>query len=227
MKKTLLIVLSLILLGIVVNACTEQTTAPTTGIQNSNAVNNPPSSNTQNTATNTQPSQDTGQPATSLSQLYNYGMIKSYEYQITAGTVTSTIKTDISSDTVNGQAAWLESTDMQAQGYSGVVKTWIDKTTYQCIKITTEINVNGQTMNTDTPCASTTSPSAKPTGNAPMSGNTSLYYVGKESVTVPAGTFNADKYEVGNVTYWVATGKVPLPIKVSYNNGEMVLVSYS
>ena len=48
------------------------------------------------------------------------------------------------------------------------------------------------------------------------------------TVTVPAGTFVADKYSLENVTYW-ATSSVPMPLKVSYSDGSMVmeLVSYT
>ena len=53
-------------------------------------------------------------------------------------------------------------------------------------------------------------------GNANFQKETTLIYQGKEVVTVPAGTFNADKYTAtvdnGTATYWVATG-VPVPVK--------------
>lgn len=159
--------------------------------------------------------------ASSLDKLYNYGSIKSFEYKITAkGAEPMSLKTTVSEDTVGGTAAWLTSTDMSSEGMSIIAKMWVDKTTQECLKTQTSMDIAGQKMDQEGQCPTQGS------GSAPGS-EISLVHVGKESVTVPAGTFDADKYTSEGIIYW-ASSDVPLPLKYETADGSvMELVAYS
>ncbi len=177
----------------------------------------------QETPTRTQPEESS---KFSFNMLYNYGLIKEYEYKITssAGGQQNTInmKYKISSDTANGKAAWLQQSDMDLQGSTATVKMWLDKNSLACLKTLTVVNVAGQTIQQEGQCPTEGANSDSTTADAVVN------YVGKESVTVPAGTFSAKKYESDGVYYWIADN-VPLPLKVSYGGEEsmfMELVSY-
>ncbi|MFH2028960.1 MAG: hypothetical protein ABIJ08_07495 [Nanoarchaeota archaeon] len=161
-----------------------------------------------------------------FNMLYNYGLIKEYEYKITSSAdgqqSTMNLKYKISSDTADGKAAWLQQSDMDVQGNTVTTKMWLDKVSLACLKISTIMNIAGQTMQQEGQCPEQGPNSASTTADALVN------YVGKESVTVPAGTFSVKKYESNGVYYWIADN-VPLPLKVLYS-GEgamaMELVSY-
>jgi hypothetical protein len=169
--------------------------------------------------------QNTATQKIGLDQIYKYGQLKSYEYRITSeGAEAVNMKYTISSDTVDGTAAWLQQSDISSQGANMVSKIWFSKVTYKCLKIETEINAGGQVINQPGQCPDETAN----TGSAEAGKMPEVTYEGKESVTVPAGTFNADKYSTEGTEYWVG-GSTPLPVKVTSNNGKtmMELVSYS
>jgi len=131
--------------------------------------------------------------------------------------------TSISADTLNGVAVWLEQTDVSTQGTTVTTKMWVDKTTYGCLNITTVIIYGSQTIEQAGQCP-TSGPNSASTGEtAPP-----LTYMGKESVTVPAGTYVADKYTAAGMTYW-SSSSVPIPLKFVYTDGSatMELVSYT
>lgn len=179
----------------------------------------------QGTPVTTQPDQPSS--TMKMGMLYNYGKINEYEYRITsnAGGQQSVmnIKYKISSDTANGKAAWLQQSDMNVQGTVATTKIWMDKATLACLKISTFMDVSGQKIQQEGQCPTEGPNSASATAESPV-----INYIGKESVTVPAGTFSAKKYESGGVSYWIADD-VPLPLKVSYSGeGAMVMemVSY-
>jgi hypothetical protein len=163
-----------------------------------------------------------------MDQLYKFGSVHSYKYEITstAGgqTTKMNLSTSITSDTVDGVAAWLQQTDMTVQGVAVTSKTWVDKVAYKCLRTMTVMNYGGQNIEQPGQC-----PTEGPNSAARTETTTpQVTFLGSESVTVPAGTFTADKYSLENVTYW-ATSSVPMPLKVSYSDGSAVmeLVSYT
>lgn len=161
-----------------------------------------------------------------MNALYSYEKLSEFEYKLSSnegGQQTAmSMKYKISSDTANGKAAWLQQSDLEMSGTTATNKMWLDKSNLACLKILTTVNVAGQTMEQESQCP-TEGPNSATAAEAPL-----LKYVGKESVTVPAGTFNAKKYESEGMTFWTADN-VPLPIKVVYG-GEagtlMDLVNY-
>ena len=159
-----------------------------------------------------------------MDQLYMFGSVKSYEYKITASGTTMNLKTTITSDTVDGTAAWLQQTDMTTQGIEVTSKTWIDKVTYKCLKTMTVMNYEGQNIEQAGQCPTEGPNSASRTGTT----TPQMTLIGTESVTVPAGTFTAIKYSLEQVYYWSASG-VPVPVKIAYGDGTMTmeLVSYA
>jgi len=228
MRNEAFVICMLLFVSVLFIGCT-QSNPPAGNPQNPPA--NPPANNTPTPPSNppTNPVQP-GLPTqtTSMDQIYKFGSLNSYEYRITSSTegqqTTLNVKTSISSDTVNGTAAWLQQTDMSTQGVTVTSKTWVDKVTYGCLKTTTVMVYGGQTTEQAGQC-----PTEGP--NSASSGETtapSLTYVGKDPVTVPAGTYVADKYTGEGATYWSATG-VPVPVKIAYNDGSatMELVSYT
>ena len=44
-----------------------------------------------------------------------------------------------------------------------------------------------------------------------------------EEVSVPAGTFNAHRYELEGITFWTAPS-VGVPVKIIYNDGTVKMV---
>ncbi|OGL65542.1 hypothetical protein A3B21_01600 [Candidatus Uhrbacteria bacterium RIFCSPLOWO2_01_FULL_47_24] len=161
-----------------------------------------------------------------MGKLYNLGALREYEYRITSGADSQqgamNVKYTISSDTVNGKAAWLQQSDMDVQGNKVSAKMWMSKSSMACLKVLTVMNIAGQTMSQDGQC-----PEEGPNA-ATATGEEELKYIGKESVTVPAGTFNAKKYEQAGATFW-AVDNIPVPLKVSYTGADstvMELVSY-
>ncbi|MFH1786648.1 MAG: hypothetical protein ABH829_03315 [archaeon] len=161
-----------------------------------------------------------------MNMLYNYGLLSEFEYKIisNAGGQQNVmdIKYKISSDAANGNAAWLQQSDLSVEGNVITTKMWLDKESLACLKISTVMNVAGQTIQQEGQCP-TEGPNSASATEAPV-----LRYIGKESMTVPAGTFSAKKYESESANFWIADN-VPLPLKVSYG-GEaamvMELVSY-
>lgn len=157
----------------------------------------------------------------SLDKIYRFDSVKSYEYKITTAGQSMNLKYDVSSDSVNGVSAWLQKSEMTAQGSSVITKMWLEKATLKCLKLTSQVSAAGQSMpEQETQCPTSGDNSATNT-EVPEVG-----YAGKESVTVPAGTFSADKYTSREVTYWVS-GSVPVPVKYAAGNTMMELVSYS
>ena len=161
-----------------------------------------------------------------MSKLYNFGALREYEYRIASGADSQqdvmNVKYTISSDMVNGKSAWLQQSDMDVQGNKVSAKMWMSKSSMACLKISTVMNIGGQTMTQDGQC-----PEEGPNA-ATATGEEELKYIGRESVTVPAGTFNAKKYEQAGATFWVDSS-IPVPIKVSYSGADatvMELVSY-
>jgi hypothetical protein len=163
-----------------------------------------------------------------MDQLYRFGSVHGYEYETisTAGgqTTEMNLSTSITSDSVNGVAAWLQQTDMTTQGVAVTSKTWVDKVTYKCLRTMTVMNYGGQNIEQPGQCPTEGPNSATRTGTTIPQ----VTLLGSESVTVPAGTFTATKYSLENVTYWT-TSSVPVPLKVGYSDGSMVmeLVSYT
>lgn len=161
-----------------------------------------------------------------MNMLYNYAKISEFEYKITSNAGgqqnVMNMKYKISSDTANGKAAWLQQSDMDVEGVTATIKLWLDKDSLACLKTSTVMNVAGQTIHQEGQCPTEGPNSASETADAAVN------YIGKESVTVPAGTFSAKKYESNGANYWISDN-VPLPLKVSYSGEEhsvMELVSY-
>jgi len=189
--------------------------------QNQTPANQTPPQNQTPTPPANQTPQPPSQPATvDLSQIYRYQSIHSYEYSVKTGDIAINMKTSLSSDTVNGTAAWLQQTEITTEGAVVTSKTWIDKQTYRCLKVTSIINYAGQTIEQPGTCP-TTGPNTASQTEMPKA-----TYIGKESVTVPAGTFLCDKYSLEETTFWVASN-VPVPVKITYDSTVTELVSYT
>jgi PBP1b-binding outer membrane lipoprotein LpoB len=171
----------------------------------------------------TPPSPPPEQPITiDMSTIFQYGAVHSYTYQTLAAGMTINETTSISSDTVNGTAAWLQQTDVTTQGATVTSKMWVDKVTFKCLEVTTVMNYGGQAINQTVPC-----PTEGPNSDTRTGTNTpQLTYTGTESITVPAGTFSCKKYSLEGMTFWVASG-VPVPVKVAFGTSTMELVSYT
>ncbi len=160
-----------------------------------------------------------------LSEVYNYGSLSEYEYRVTstAGgeeSVTS-FKYTITSDKLDGNDAWLQESIIDNEMANLKTKTWIDKTSHQCLKVATEFDVEGELIVNEGNCPAEST--WEEGGMAPA-----LSYVGIEEISIPLGTYNAQKYNLDAVTYWIDP-IVPLPLKVAYEeaNTVMELVSYS
>ncbi len=161
-----------------------------------------------------------------MDKLYNFGALREYEYQITSNADgpqnVINLKYKMSSDMMSGKPAWLQQSDAAVQGNTVTTKMWLDKSSMACLKISMMMNVAGQTIQQEGQC-----PEEGP-NSATATAEEMLKYVGKESVTVPAGTFMAKKYEQNGTTFWT-DNSVPVPLKVSYGGTDatmMELVSY-
>ena len=234
MKKEIKLFLALLLSALLLVGCTQQPATPPTPNQTPPPPQNntppqnqsaPPLNQTPPPANNTPPPPVT---STGMEQIYKYGSLKSYEYKLTSkagGQVNSmNVKTSVSSDTVNGTAAWLQETDLSVQGTTIISKTWVDKVTYKCLKVITVMDYGGQTIEQAGTC-----PQEGPNSALRTSVETpKVDHIGSESVTVPAGTFNCEKYSAEGVTYW-ATSSIPIPVKVTYAGDTVImeLVSYT
>lgn len=153
-----------------------------------------------------------------MDKIYNYEIIKDFEYKITTTTseisTSTNIKYALDSDTINGKAAWVSSAEINAEGTKVLAKTWTDKTTFECLKIANVITFNNQEMETKIDCPKT-GPNAVSNGEIPK-----LTYTGTESITTPLGTYNAKKYSLDTmITYWYVES-IPIPIKVTYTSSE-------
>jgi hypothetical protein len=164
-----------------------------------------------------------GNVTVSFTQIYNYSALHSFDYKLSLNysgqPSMPDLKSTIASDSVNGTAAWLQQTDIMVQGNLATTKTWFDKNTLKCLKATTSITIDGNVTEVPSQCA------AWPSGP-----ESNLTYTGRESVTVPFGTYTANKYYGAGFTYWSASS-VPLPLKIVYSSGPITtteeLVSYT
>jgi hypothetical protein len=158
-----------------------------------------------------------------INQIYKYGLVHNFTYNLAyllaKGTPNQTIATTVTPDVVNGTPAWLVEDSIQMKNYIQIEKIWIDKTTYKCLKDIAIDSYSGSGNETEESCAyngiySETAPKFEYTGN--------------ESVKMPAGTFQCDRYAHGLIYYWVSND-VPVPVKIGDATGGsiMELISYS
>ncbi|MGV8150164.1 MAG: hypothetical protein ACP5NV_00370 [Candidatus Woesearchaeota archaeon] len=163
-----------------------------------------------------------------MTEIYNYASVKKFTYDTTTTvngeTFKSTMDYSLSSDTVNGRAAWLSEANVETQGATMMTKVWSDKVTYGCLKMTSVVIFNGQEMETPSEC-----PKEGPNAQTTATETPMVDYLGEETVTVPLGTFDTKKYSLeGKITYYYASS-VPIPVKVTYDGAGTVteLVSWS
>ncbi|GIU69532.1 MAG: hypothetical protein KatS3mg002_0768 [Candidatus Woesearchaeota archaeon] len=75
-----------------------------------------------------------------MSKIYDYSKLSKFTYEVTTTNSGRTVKTTfdytLSSDNVNGRAAWLSTIEMDMQGAKVLSKVWSDKITYGCLKMT-------------------------------------------------------------------------------------------
>ena len=225
MKTKVYMVLLLILSVVLITACTTNTSQ--TGTNTQTPVQNNAQQNTPATITQPAATPSSGQTIT-MDKIYNYGKLTNFEYNISStasGITTSTdMKYALSSDTINGKAAWLSTAEITTSGANILSKTWTDKTTFACLKISSVISFNGQDMETPGECPQTAS-EEQSKGKTPT-----LTYQGTESVIVPAGTYNAKKYMSDNNATYYYSDSVPIPVKVMYagaGSSVMELVGWS
>jgi hypothetical protein len=157
-----------------------------------------------------------------LDRVYRYDLLKSYEYRIRSNATSFlNVKYTISPDAVNGTSAWLQQSELSIATTDMISKIWFSKATYKCLQIETEVITSGQSTKHPGQCPAETNSTGK--NSIPE-----VTYIGKENVTVPLGTFSADRYSSGQLDYWVSAG-IPVPVKVTGSGGNSVmeLVSYS
>jgi hypothetical protein len=151
-----------------------------------------------------------------------------YQYLLTINSngtsMQADLKTEISSDTYSETPAihYKNTMVMLGQDMTIITDIYYDTTLDTILGGTMTYIISGQTTTTDI------SPGQlKKSGEGTnFQKETILTYVGIETVSVPAGTFVADKYTAptddGTGTYWVARG-VPVPVKyyiTSLQNGD-------
>jgi hypothetical protein len=152
-----------------------------------------------------------------------------YQYLLTinsGGTsMQADLKTEISSDSYMGTPAIHHNNTMvmPGMGMTTITDIYYDTTFSNILGGTITTIINGQTTVTAIPPGPLQNSGSNSTS---FQRETTLTYQGTETVTVPAGTFTADKYTAitdnGSATYWVAPG-VPVPVKyniVSTGNGD-------
>jgi hypothetical protein len=204
------------------------TTEPVTSIPTTVPSSQPTTSPTPTTTTTiptTQPTimpspTPTGlQPGTAVSSKTVFGtQFLWYQYLLTIhsnGTTTQAdMKTEISSDPFQGTPAvhYKNTLVLIGQGTTIITDIYYDTTFDNILGGTITSIINGLTTTNAIPADQL----KKDAGDANFQKETTLIYQGRETVTVPAGTFDADKYTAttdnGNATYWVAQG-VPVPVK--------------
>jgi outer membrane murein-binding lipoprotein Lpp len=189
------------------------------GCANNAQTNNQAANNVQANNQATQPVlKDT------LAKMFDYASVKSFSYRINTdldGARNSVdVNYDVKLDTFNGQQVWLTESSTVTETGTLVSRMWIDKTTTKCLVTDTQMR-NGDVI--------TPQPSICPLAG-PNSIDTVTSYVssGQEDISIPLGTYTADKYSINGVTYWVAKN-VPLPLQVQYDDGteKMVLTGYN
>jgi hypothetical protein len=169
---------------------------------------------------------------TLLNQVYQYGSVKEYKYKLTSysenKTTNAELKTTVSSDNVDNTPSWLTETDVIIEEASSKTETWMDKNTLKCLKIMIETSYGGKIFEQEMPC-----PDEGIVGTSRTSNEAK--YIATESITVPMGTFTANKYEVASgksKIYLWASADAPIPLKVEQWSNEklvslMELESYS
>ncbi len=134
------------------------------------------------------------------------------EYRVTVNGQEVTYKyTNLGEERVSGKLCYHQKVEIKPQGTE--IEMWIDKQTLKCIKA--EITVPGMGKR-QVPCG-------QEVEAIPVSGN--MRYVGDETVSVPAGTFNCYVFEGDGVKSWVAKG-IGLLVKWKSRNVEGILLSY-
>jgi hypothetical protein len=236
--------LAILVLGLLLLGCTGLSSPPTAqapGANQTPTINQtptPPANNTllppANGTLNKTQSHAPFATTDDVISMFNCGKLESYEYKMTDMTSNTTeggttpdisyYTYNISSDTVNGTAAWLytigytQSSGVPLSNGSGTYEVWFSKATSQCLKVSSGEYFG--CMNVET-CASTILVAIP---------GVPLAHLGNESVTVPAGTFLCNKYTGGIFTYWISKD-VPIPVKMSYSLVKsaytLELVNYS
>ena len=176
----------------------------------------PPSSPPQSTPPETQPP---SQPT-----IFDFQAASYFKYKITttgAGQSTTQYVTyRITSGSWAGQECWVMEITMESDLGTFQYKVWNSKATGECLHAI--MIINGKEM--EVPCSQASQPGVTG-GEAP---GITYNYEGKETVTVPAGTFTCDKWTAtvagATMTYWVAPG-VPVPVKWESHAGGVVTVA--
>ena len=130
------------------------------------------------------------------------------------------MRLDYSDRTVNGMSM---KTVKRTVSYSGSGSD--DGYSYDSGSNTLNVKISGSSSSSST---GTESSLDQMKANDPVLAAGDLSYTpeGRETVTVPEGTYECDKYEAVfngvDYTYW-ASGDVPVPIKIAYENKIMEL----
>ena len=221
-RYSVVIAVLVVLIALAAAGCTSPTPKPTTTSGGASAT--PAGTNASTSGGNT------------FGSLFNTKNVKWYEYSITSDTnitgITSsdtnitgsmTMRADLNVD-YQGKKANKYTINMdEGSGNSMNITTYSDATTGASLGGHTKMVASGQViMDEDTPAGS-----AAPTSTPGMSSSEDLFSAykgvsvlskGTESVTVPAGTYTATKYEMtdgnGTGTVWVDSS-VPVPVKFS------------
>ena len=167
-----------------------------------------------------------------LTDIYKYNSVHEFKYKLTSYSETKTtnaeLKIAVSSDNLDNIPSWLTETEVVLEEESSKTEAWIDKNTLKCLKIMIETSYAGKIFEQEMPCPDEGIEGTSRTGNE-------AEYITTESITVPLGTFTANKYVVvsgGGKTYLWASSNIPIPLKVEQWSNEklvslMELESYS
>ena len=168
----------------------------------------------------------------SLRSYYDFHVGMRYEYRAASqdGSVQSTAVFEvIGEELVNGAPTWIHLLtphgEMVSPGSTTQSKIWTDKQTLLCVKQINFVGTGGQTSEYEQQCGGETLAYGAAEGMAST-------YVGQETITVPAGTFECAKYNFvqhgRNSTIWMSP-VIPTFIKLYDPTGNMAieLVSYT
>ena len=158
-----------------------------------------------------------------LSVIYNYASVRESNYKITSYSDTKTtnaeLKTTVFAENLDNTPAWLTENEIVLQEASSKTKTWIDKDSMKCMKIVIETTYGGKIYEQEMDCSSEGITGTSRTSNEAK-------FLAAESITVPLGTFAANKYEVvsGNSKIYLwAVANVPIPLKVEQWSNEKLV----
>ncbi len=141
--------------------------------------------------------------------IFRYNWLK-YEVTVRGNRFTYTFK-NLGEDVVNGKACYHQKVIVEGP-QSSEMEVWYDRGTGSCVKAVIEVAGMGRRV---VPCSQAS--------QMPASGE-GMRYVGEETVSVPAGTFDCWIFQGTNYKAWIS--KQGLLVKWISGESEGVLIGY-